>query len=269
MSFLYEGVQTKAHFSVEIKSLGDERKTYQFIITSEAIDRHGDIVRMSGANLDAFKKNPVVLYQHNSNAAPIGRAVDIELRANQIVAEVEFHGKTEESRLVRDLVELGYMRTVSIGFVPRKITERNATDVEKAKLPAWRDTITEFESWDLLEFSVVTIPANPEAIILNSINDTLQNVSKAGKVLSKTNYAKLKAAHDAIGEVLAKVETEEEEEEEKGENDVAISVLRGNIETLNEEIKQEIELLKEAIASQREQFKKFDAFIPKKFTLKD
>lgn len=252
-NFIFDEVQTKAHFTAEIKGFADEKNTYQFVITSEAIDRHGDIVRMSGANLEAFRRNPVVLYNHDSYSMPIGRAKNIIFQNNSIIADVEFHGKTEESRLVADLVADGYMRTVSIGFIPRKMLERRATDEEKSLLPAWKDSITEYESWDLLEFSIVTIPANPDALILNSAQSVLDSVGKAGRVLSKSNYAKLKAAYEAIGDVLNKVDYEEEE-------DKSIEV---------DAILEDIAALKDALKSQSAITDKLKELLPKKITLKD
>lgn len=135
-----------------------------FIVTTDSIDRHSERVLPSGAKIKSFKSNPVMLYNHlrpsffspNANL-PIGKWGNISIGEKSIEMEAFISDGTDESRKVLELVKDGVIRTASIGFRPLKWS-----DDEKDKLPGQKGlTITEYE---LIEVSLVDIPANPDAV---------------------------------------------------------------------------------------------------------
>lgn len=206
----------------------DGKDAYRFIISSEGIDRYGDIVRMNGAMLDNFRNNPIVLYNHNSSTYPIGRAHNLVVTDNNLQADVVFHELTAESKLVKQLVHEGYLKATSIGFMPLEYQEVTPTDEQKINLPK-NSKITEYKRWELLEFSIVNIPANPEAVMENNLFKNLDEImkeknieiaydEKAGRTISKANLDKLRKAYQSIGEVI-KPYMENEEEKEVMENE--------------------------------------------------
>src|SRR3990167_9023558 len=52
-----------------------EERVLRFKISTEAKGRDGDIIRLSGWDLKRYKKNPVVLWAHDSYAFPIARSL--------------------------------------------------------------------------------------------------------------------------------------------------------------------------------------------------
>ena len=44
-----------------------------FIASTDDVDRYSDIIDQKGWQLDNYKKNPVILFNHNSQALPIGK----------------------------------------------------------------------------------------------------------------------------------------------------------------------------------------------------
>jgi uncharacterized protein len=121
-----------------------------FVVSDETVDREGEIISIDGWNLDNFKRNPVMLWSHNPFEAPIGKWENIRFRTvngkKKLTMEPNFHKKSDMSKLISDLVELGYPpQTTSVGFRPY---ERNGNKYTKQ---------------ELLEVSFVNIPANPEA----------------------------------------------------------------------------------------------------------
>ena len=48
-----------------------------FVISTDEVDRHGDIVSADGWRLDAFRRNPVVLWAHDYRFPVVGRVVEL------------------------------------------------------------------------------------------------------------------------------------------------------------------------------------------------
>ena len=57
----------------ESASGGDEMV---FVISTDEVDRHGDIVSAGGWRLDAFRRNPVVLWAHDYRFPVVSRVVE-------------------------------------------------------------------------------------------------------------------------------------------------------------------------------------------------
>lgn len=124
-----------------------------FVISTGAVDRDNDIVEVAGWDLDNFKKNPVVLFGHDYKSLPIAKAVEIGVDGGKLVATAEFADHEFASTVLR-LIDGGFLRATSVGFNPKKYTineERRGLD---------------FTEVELLEFSVVPVPANPEALMI-------------------------------------------------------------------------------------------------------
>lgn len=120
-----------------------------FVATDETIDREGEIISIDGWDLANFKRNPILLWSHNPFEPMIGRANNIRMRSmggkKKLTFEPEFHRKTELSQSIADLVEGGWMKTVSVGFRP------------------FQKEGNKYTKQEMLEISFVNIPANPEA----------------------------------------------------------------------------------------------------------
>ena len=130
------------------------------IASTENKDRVGDIVKADGWDLKNFKKNPVLLFAHKYNEAPIGLAKNIKIEKNQLVFEPIFHDITQLAREVKAmfLADPPIMRAFSVGFLPKKFNDEDYHIIEEQ---------------ELLEISAVPVPANAEALSLTakSINE--------------------------------------------------------------------------------------------------
>jgi hypothetical protein len=144
-------------------------RTFKFIISDESVDRYGTVIKVAGWKLDNYAKNGIVAYQHNtfSNDPDMivgkGRAW---VEDGVLMGEVEFEPEgTNEiaDKLVKKL-EFGSIRATSVGFNP---TEYSRGIKEHGEDP---ETIY-FRSQDLLEWSIVNIPANPNAVAQKSLEE--------------------------------------------------------------------------------------------------
>lgn len=180
-----------------------------FIICTEDVNRYGYRVLLSGARLDNFKKNPVMLYNHDDwGQKPVGRWDNIRIEDGKLVATAVFAEGDDHAQQVKNLVDQGAISATSIGMMP--ITYSSDTTVLAPGQT--RETVTE---WELLEVSLVPIPANPHTVKLklsNSANDQdgilPKEISQPKQDMNLADIAnKLGLSADATGEqILAAVQ---------------------------------------------------------------
>src|SRR5262245_20170524 len=134
----------------------------EFVISDDSVDRHNDRVLQKGIDLTNFKKNPVVLFAHNSWAPPIARAIStkrekMEDKSHRHVSIARFMPAdlNPSSYMIYQMCEKGFLKAASVGLRVKK--HRRVEDDET------RPYGYDFEECDLLEWSVVPIPANPNA----------------------------------------------------------------------------------------------------------
>lgn len=147
----------------EIEKDATRPRTVRFVASDESVDRYGDIIRVSGWNLEPFKKNPVLLFAHNSRDLPIGTAdAWVDLSRKALLADATFLSAEQNdfADQVWRIVEAGALRAVSVGFMPTETPNILRDDKNE-----WI-TGFEFIAQELLELSVVPVPANPNALAL-------------------------------------------------------------------------------------------------------
>jgi HK97 family phage prohead protease len=149
-------VLRKQYVPTEVKAEGDDSaRQVTFTISTAAVDRDRDSLAVEGWKTDNFLRNPVVLWAHDYyRTPPVGQAVSLAANAQALRATVQF--ATAEEHAFADtiyrLVIGRYLRACSVGFWPLKwvyVEERGGYD---------------FLENELREFSVCSVPANPEAL---------------------------------------------------------------------------------------------------------
>jgi hypothetical protein len=153
----------KSIFNVKAEEL--EERTVRFKISSEVVDRDGDILIAKGCNFDNFKKNPQFLGFHNYHEYPLGIPKNWGVDGDAVYCDVYFPTidelstnpaeASEKAKLVDftyHCYKTGMLNAVSVGFI--------ATDAEPNKETGGFIV----KNWELLEFSAVTVPANQDAI---------------------------------------------------------------------------------------------------------
>lgn len=118
------------------------------VASDDTFDRMGDSLSADKWDLKNFLKNPVLQLSHNYDAPPVGIAKNIRIEGKRLLFEPIFHEITQVAKEIKQLYEAGIMRAFSVGFIPPKGEEKDATG-----------------KYELLEISAVAIPANPNALI--------------------------------------------------------------------------------------------------------
>ncbi len=145
----------KKVFVGDIKSIDEKEMTLTASISTDTVDRMGEVLDPGGIELGNYRKNPVVLWAHDYSQPPIGKAMWVRRDGNSIISKVQF-AKTAFAQEIFQLYKDGIMKAFSVGFVPK-----DGREGDGKKGPRYTYT-----KWELLEYSAVPVPANPDAIAL-------------------------------------------------------------------------------------------------------
>jgi HK97 family phage prohead protease len=170
-----------------------EAGTYTFRASTAAVDRQNEVIDQQGWDLGAYKANPVILDSHRYGSIDdiLGKASRVEVMPEGLEIDVQF-APTAKGQMAQQLVEDGMLRTVSVGFR------------SKGRRPGQRsgEPMTH-TAMELLEVSMVAIPANREAVRLRGVEDEVMHEEKAGRRLSKASAAAIAQAIALLQGLLA------------------------------------------------------------------
>lgn len=191
------------------KEANKEERTIIALGSTESIDRHGTIVRVSAWDLKNFKKNRVILLNHNYQSIPIARSMWEKPTPEGLLFKIQF-ADTEEGRELFKLYDEGFMNAFSVGFNARK------EEIQKIE---GRD-VTVYTDVELYELSCVTVPSNVDSLMVRS---TLNNIK------SKSIKAEFEKA---MGSNQKNTSMENPTDKNKNENEI----MKKTIDSLNEEL---------------------------------
>lgn len=178
------------------KTFDPEARTCTFIMTDETPDSYGDIVIAKGADLSRFDNNPIALRNHRSDQ-PIGKWSDVKTIGKRVEGMLTL-GKAGTTSLIDEtyrLMEQRILRAASIGFMPIEIEMMKDADGR-----ALYEYI--IHTWEMYECSVVSVPANPNALakamkdgdshcrdLIEEVLDTYVK-TKSGLIVSREDFEK-------------------------------------------------------------------------------
>jgi HK97 family phage prohead protease len=139
-----------------IRAADDGTRTVRFVLSDSSVDRMGDTISAAGWELDSYRRNPVILWAHDSNQPPIGRMKSVFINGDRLIGDVEFASAEtyEFADTIYRLITEGFIKAGSVGFVPIDY-----------KFSGSRPGGIDFKRQELLEFSIVPVPANANALI--------------------------------------------------------------------------------------------------------
>ncbi len=214
--------------SPEERAKVEESRTIQFKISSDAKDRHGTRLNMKGWKLDNYNSNPIVGYQHNvygDNMCSGPNPDDVIGKGRAFLQEIE--GKTWlmgevtfDAADINPLAEkifrkilAGSLNATSVGFL------EVGKGQKKKELIDGREVETYFyEGQELLEWSVVNIPSNPEATKKSLVNHTRAGIGFLTRMgISVTEIRKI--ANDILDAIELKEKPTEDPQGPKPDAD--------------------------------------------------
>lgn len=144
-------------FSFTPKSIDEEKKTVRFCISDDSIDRYGEKVAQDW-DLKNFLKNPIMLWNHKNGweiepEHVLGTWDNFETVDGKTFADAKFDDDINpKANTVFKQIIRGTLRCVSVGFIPHSMELDD-------DVPVLKDN-------ELLEISIVPIPANANAVAL-------------------------------------------------------------------------------------------------------
>lgn len=155
-----KGLRKQVITAIE-KGGGNTDRSLTFIISTGSVDRQSDTVSADGWDFTNYQKNPVVCWAHNYDMLPIAAASKVWKQGASIMASADFVAADMPvigpfADAVFQMYKGGFLNATSVGFMPTAWDWSNDDD---------RPYGIDFTEQELLEFSAVPVPANPEALL--------------------------------------------------------------------------------------------------------
>jgi len=148
-----------------------------FVLHDETVNTLGFRMLTSGADLTEFRKNPVMLLNHNDWSLPIGRWENIRVEDGKILADPVFDMQDERGVEVAGKVDRDFVRMASIGAWPPE----EVSDDLFLRLPG--QTLPTVTKWKVREGSIVPIGANHNSLAFYDVDGNTIDLTDASAVI--------------------------------------------------------------------------------------
>ena len=166
--------------NAELEGEGYDKQNsiWNVIVSTPEVDRYGTIIEPSGIDYSAYMNNPVVLAQHGADKFPVGKCLTLGLVGGNLEATIEIECITEVGKELNALIAAGFVNAVSVGILPKATEEKTIGE----------DKVMAYTKSELVEFSVVSVPANRGALIKRDfkklIQDSIQKYKEEKRMLT-------------------------------------------------------------------------------------
>lgn len=160
----------------------------RFVIATEGRKADGIDLRMDRLDLTRYSDNPVVFNMHDWRQV-VGRGENVEVDSDRLLADAIFDTSDELGAEIDRKYRDGFLHAVSVGFDLHGVDDETGVP----------------NRWELLEFSSVTMPLDPEALVESGRMArafALTEALREGKVLSKGNQKLVEEAITALQSLL-------------------------------------------------------------------
>ncbi len=157
-------------FATKIHADPNERRITATVSTA-IVDHDGEVLMPSGMDKSVFNENPLFLLHHDDQSWPLGKwdTSSVLQRKHGIVGEASFIERSPYHPVGLEwlpdtalwYVQSGILKALSVGFIPQ--VRRPATTKDISDFGKGCQCVT--TQWQLLEISLVNIPANQQALI--------------------------------------------------------------------------------------------------------
>lgn len=150
--------------TMKLKALEDGSVYIEGWANKAVVDRGKDIIPKSAWKTDNYKKNPIILFNHN-HEMPVGRMMAVEARDEGLYVKGRIAKSSDPTiSRVRDLVQEGILNSFSVGIW---------VDDEDQK-----DGINNIKSCELHEVSIVSVPMNQDSQFTLSTKDLSDDMAE-------------------------------------------------------------------------------------------
>lgn len=134
---------------LRIKSESDGSVVFEGYANKAIVDRGNDMIGKKAWKLDNYKKNPIVLFNHD-HTRPIGKMLDVKATDEGLWVKGRIsNSKDPDISRIRDLVKEGILNSLSVGMRVHNEDRQEGVNVIKEA--------------ELHEISVVAVPMNQDS----------------------------------------------------------------------------------------------------------
>lgn len=162
--------------NTEAKIIDAEKGIVEYVASDESLDAHREIVRVKGWKFNRFRKNAPFLNSHNQWSIDdlLGKVISAEVKDGQLVERVQWAIDVPENEMARlgfAMTQGGYLKAVSVGFIPVKQVWRDGSCWTEAVKDAGLSTEEAamvrriFLEQEQIELSSVVIGSNANALM--------------------------------------------------------------------------------------------------------
>lgn len=166
---------------LSVKALDDGSVYFEGFANKSVPDRIGDLIGKKAWKLDNYKKNPIVLFNHD-HTKPVGKMIKVEARDDGLFVKGRIANSSDpDVSRIRDLVKEGILNSLSVGM--------RVEDEER------KGDINHIKSAELHEISIVAVPMNQDSqfSIASKTAEILTAIAKdRGNELAVKAISKLK-----------------------------------------------------------------------------
>ena len=151
------GIRAGIHCLVRDPADGDAAEL-DFVGSDNSVDRYNEVIQPAAwGDMANFKANPVIpdCHDYSSVGKILGMATSVAVTDGKLCNRVKFCLDNPMGVMAYKMAKAGFIRSQSVGFIPLEWTNGNAADAPDR-------TYTKCE---LLEISLVVVPANPGATV--------------------------------------------------------------------------------------------------------
>jgi hypothetical protein len=148
---------------ISVKQYRPDEKLWLYgIANANIVDRMEERLEPRGCDIISYMKNPQLL-AHHSYYHPIGQVVELDIQEDGVkfqawIGDPSVAELTPMQKEIRSLVAQRILKTVSVGFIPKKV---------KAPVFGSNGELEEpcvIEDWEMLELSIVAVPCNQASL---------------------------------------------------------------------------------------------------------
>lgn len=137
-----------------------------FVLSDESINSYGLKVLTPGINLELFKRNPVMYYNHDRERGVIGKWTNLRMDGDRLIGTPTFDKGDDFAANIERKIKNGFIKAASIGIDDVVIDEQKTV-----------------VSCTLLECSICDIPSNGSALMLYVNNKPVKDKTEITKLM--------------------------------------------------------------------------------------
>jgi hypothetical protein len=146
------------------------------VISDSSVDRHHDTVNVDGWDTGGY--NDIVQLNHGhigfagvrETTIPVAKSLKTWKYAGKLKSTAMFTPKDVYpfGHMVGQLVDQGYMKGCSVGFIPK------AWEEDPERKDRWGYPAINFKEQELVEYSIVQVGSNRNALVEEGLQDTIE-----------------------------------------------------------------------------------------------